>query len=119
MAEPKQVVYTPVDIEDAEFSSFNHEPTEDELEFQKFRDEFKQANEYAKVSCYRQPTTSDGRPGQKSLTFLFDAGVEEFSCSQLAGRLRDEYGSGTYRIQLRDKDGQLKMNRAISIEAPK
>lgn len=115
----KQVLYSPVDIDDADFSDFNREPTEDELEFQKFRDEFKQSNEYAKVSCYRQPTTSDGRPGQKSLTFLFESGVEEFSFSQLAGRLRDEYGSGTYRIQLRDKGGVLKMNRAIAIEAPK
>ena len=117
--EPKQVVYTPVDIDDATYAEFSSEPSEDELEFQKFKDEFKQANEYAKVSCYRQPTTSDGRPGQKSLTFLFEAGVEEFSFSQLAGRLRDEYGTGTYRIQLRDKENKLKMNRAVHIEAPK
>jgi hypothetical protein len=117
--QPRQVVYTPVDMDDAQYAEIAQEPTEDELEFQKFRDEFKQANEYAKVSCYRQPTTSDGRPGQKQLTFLFEAGVEEFSFSQLAGRLRDEYGTGTYRIQLRDKEGQLKMNRAIAIEAPK
>lgn len=119
MPEPKQVVYTPIDIDDAEYSEFNAEPSEDELEFQKFKDEFKQANEYAKVSCYRQPTTSDGRPGQKALTFLFEAGVEEFSFSQLAGRLRDEYGTGTYRIQLRDKENKLRMNRGVHIEAPK
>lgn len=119
MAEPKQVVYTPIDMDDATYGEFSQEPTEDELEFQKFKDEFKQANEYAKVSVYRQPTTSDGRPGQKALTFLFEAGVEEFSFSQLAGRLRDEYGTGTYRIQLRDKENKLKMNRGVHIEAPK
>lgn len=117
--ETKQILYSPVDIDDAEFSDFNREPSEDEIEFQKFKDEFKQSNEYAKVSVYRQPTTSDGRPGQKSLTFLFEAGVEEYTFSQLAGRLRDQYGTGTYRVQLRDKSNLLKMNRAVHIEAPK
>ena len=115
----KQILYTPVDIDDADFVDIDREPSEDEIEFQKFKDEFKQSNEYAKVSVYRQPTTSDGRPGQKNLTFLFEAGVDEYTFSQLAGKLRDEYGTGTYRVQLRDKENLMKMNRAISIEAPK
>lgn len=118
MPTPKQVVYTPVDVDDAQYAEFA-EPSEDEIEFEKFKEEFKQSNEYAKVSVYRQPTTRDGRPGQKALTFLFEAGVEEYTFSQLAGRLRDEYGSGTYRIHMRDKENKLKMNRAIHIEAPK
>ena len=118
MPEPKQVVYTPIDVDDAQYAEFA-EPSEDEIEFEKFKEEFKQSNEYAKVSVYRQPTTRDGRPGQKALTFLFEAGVEEYTFSQLAGRLRDEYGSGVYRIHMRDKENKLKMNRAIHIEAPK
>jgi len=114
----KQILYSPVDLDDAQYSDYTPQMTEDELEFEKFKEEFKQSNEYAKVTCYRQPTTRDGRPGQKQLTYLFEAGVDEYTFSQLAGRLRDEYGSGVYRIQMRDKDNKLKMNRGVSIEAP-
>jgi hypothetical protein len=117
--EPKQVVYTPVDIDDADFAEFSHERTEEEIDFEKFRDEMREANQYAKITISRQPTTSDGRPGQQKLIFLFECGMDEFSFSQLCSRCRDEYGTGTYRIQARNEKGQLKINKAIQVEAPK
>lgn len=116
--EPKQVVYTPVAIDDADFAEFT-ERTEEEIDFEKFRDEMREANQYAKITISRQPTTSDGRPGQQKLIFLFECGMDEFSFSQLCSRCRDEYGTGTYRIQARNEKGQLKINKAIQVEAPK
>jgi hypothetical protein len=118
MPEPKQILYSPVDVDDADFQQFS-EPTEEEIDFEKFRDEMRQSNEYAKITCSRQPTTSDGRPGAKKLVFLFECGLDEYSFSQLCARLRDGYGSGTYRIQARNEKGQLKINKSVSIEAEK
>ena len=116
---PRQVVYTPVDVDDAEYAEFTREATEEELDFEKFRDEMREANQYAKITVSRQPTTSDGRPGQQKLIFLFECGMDEFSFSQLCSRCRDEYGTGTYRIQARNEQGQLKINKAIQVEVPK
>jgi len=119
MAEPKQVLYSPVDISDAEYTDQFAEKTEEELDFEKFRDEMRESNQYAKITVSRQPTTSDGRPGQQKLIFLFECGMDEYSFSQLSSRCRDEYGTGVYRIQARNEKGQLKINKAIQVEAPK
>lgn len=115
----KQILYTPVDIDDADFEDSTREKTEEELDFEKFRDEMRETNQYAKITVSRQPTTSDGRPGQQKLIFLFECGMDEFSFSQLCSRCRDEYGTGTYRIQARNEKGQLKINKAIQVEVPK
>ncbi len=115
---PRQVVYTPVDpdaISDGDYQEFK---TEEEIEFEKFRDEMRESNEYAKVTVYRQPMTGDNQPGAKKLIFLFECGIDEFSFSQICGKLRDEYGSGTYRIQARNDKGKMQMNRSVTIEAP-
>ena len=119
MTQPKQVLYSPVDIDDADFDSINVEKTEEEIDFEKFRDEMRESNQYAKITVSRQPTTSDGRPGQQKLIFLFECGMDEYSFSQLSSRCRDEYGTGVYRIQARNEKGQLKINKAIQVEAPK
>ena len=116
--ETRQVVYTPVDVDDAQYSDIPFEKTEEQIEWEKFRDEMKESNEYAKITVYRQPTESTGRPGAKKLTFLFEVGLDEFSYSQLCARLRDEYGSGTYRMQGRDSENKLRFNRGVTIEAP-
>ena len=118
MVTPKQVLYQPVDVDDAEFADFAQEKTEEELDFEKFREEMRESNEYAKITVYRQPMTGDNQRGAKKLVFLFECGVDEFSFSQICGKLRDEYGSGTYRIQARDEKSKMRMNRAIQIEAP-
>ncbi len=118
MVEPKQVVYTPVEVDDAQYAEFGEEKSEEEIDFEKFRDEMRESNEYAKITVYRQPMTGDFQRGAKKLVFLFECGVDEFSFSQICGKLRDEYGSGTYRIQARDENSKMKLNRAIQIEAP-
>ena len=118
MVTPKQVLYQPVDVDDAEFADFAQEKTEEELDFEKFREEMRESNEYAKITVYRQPMTGDNQRGAKKLVFLFECGVDEFSFSQICGKLRDEYGSGTYRIQARDEKSKMTMNRAIQIAAP-
>lgn len=119
MSEPKQVVYTPIDMDEATYAEFADIKSEEEIDFEKFRDEMRESNQYAKITISRQPTTSDGRPGQQKLIFLFECGMDEFSFSQLCSRCRDEYGTGTYRIQARNEKGQLKINKAIQVEAPK
>src|SRR3990172_8200056 len=94
-------------------------PSDEELAFEKFRTEFTESEDYAKLTVYRQPTGPGGKPGQKKLAFLFEAGIDEYSFSQLLSKLRDEYGTGTYRIQSRDAAGTLQFNRAVEIEATK
>lgn len=96
----------------------NGMPSDEELAYAKFRAEMQDGDQYAKINVYRQPTQSSGRPGQRKLSFLFDCGLDEYEYSQLLAKLRDEYGSGTYRIQGRDAKGGMLFNRAISIEAP-
>lgn len=95
------------------------EPTDEELAFEAFRDEFAESDTYAKITVYRQPTGPANRPGQKKLAFLFECGLDEYTFSQLLSKLRDEYGSGTYRLQARDSNGGLKFNRAVEVEATK
>ena len=46
------------------------EPTDEELAFEKFRTEFAESEDYAKLTVYRQPTGPGGKPGQKKLSFL-------------------------------------------------
>ncbi len=115
---PKQVLFQPIDPDDILDGQYQEFKTEEEIEFEQFRDEMRESNEYAKVTVYRQPMTGDGQPGAKKLVFLFECGIDEFSFSQICGKLRDEYGSGTYRIQARNDKGKMQMNRAVTIEAP-
>jgi len=96
-----------------------YEKSDEEIEFEKFREELKDGITYAKINVYRQPTGYGGRGSSKKLTFLLEIGFDEFSYSQLAMKLLEDYGTGTYRLQARDADGILRMNRAINVEAPK
>lgn len=116
--QPKQVLFQPIDPDDILDGQYQEFKTEEEIEFEQFRDEMRESNEYAKVTVYRQPMTGDNQPGAKKLVFLFECGIDEFSFSQICGKLRDEYGSGTYRIQARNDKGKMQMNRAVTIEAP-
>lgn len=116
--QPKQVLFQPIDPDDILDGQYQEFKTEEEIEFEQFRDEMRESNEYAKVTVYRQPMTGDNQPGAKKLVFLFECGIDEFSFSQICGKLRDDYGSGTYRIQARNDKGKMQMNRAVTIEAP-
>lgn len=109
----------PVLIEYMDGDTTEAEPTDEELAFSAFQTEFAESDTYAKITVYRQPTGPGNRPGQKKLAFLFECGVDEFTYSQLLSKLRDEYGSGTYRLQARDSNGTMKFNRAVEIEATK
>ncbi len=110
----QEVFYLPREGELGEF-----EKTEEEIEFDKFREEMKDGISYAKINVYRQPVGFGGRGSTKKLTFLFEAGFDEYTYSQMASKLLDEYGTGTYRLQARDDKNILRMNRAINVEAPK
>ena len=116
---PKQVVFTPVledDIIDAEYE----EPkTQEELEFEKFRDEMRESTEYAKYTVARTPTDSKGRQIGKQLMQMFECGIEDYTFSQLVARIRDDYGTGVYKITARKANGQFGFQQTIGIEAPK
>lgn len=95
------------------------EPTEEEKAFASFVHEMSESDEYAKIVVFRQPTAKDGRSAQKRLVFLFEAGIDEFTHSQMASYLRDHYGTGTYRLQGRDSGGKIVFNRPLEVEAQK
>lgn len=65
--------------------------------------------EGGKVNVYRQKGDNS-----KKLTYLFSCAPEEFTLETL----RDEYGAGDFRVQVR-KGGLLLANKLISVEAPK
>lgn len=94
-------------------------PTEEEIAFNSFVNEMQDSDEYAKIVVFRQPTAADGRSAKKRLVFLFEAGIDEFTHSQMASYLRDNYGTGTYRLQGRDSGGKIVFNRPIEVEAQK
>lgn len=94
------------------------EVSDEELIFQKFKDEFSQGENYASITVYRQPTGYGGRASKQKLTYLFECGLDEYSFPQLLAHLRDGYGSGTYRIQGHSAERKMLFNRAVEVEAP-
>lgn len=108
-----------MDADEGDFEEGGRGPTEEELAYAQFRSEMQDGEKYAKISVYRQPSGSDGRPGQRKMRFLFDCGLDDYEFSQLLSKLRDDYGTGIYRIQARDAKGALLFNRAYEVEAPK
>ena len=66
---PKQVVFTPIDdsedaISDAEYID---QRSQEERDFEKFRDEMRDSTEYAKYTVARLPTDAKGRQIGKQL----------------------------------------------------
>ena len=76
-------------------------------EFEKFKSEMLESEGYAKITVSRQPTDSGGRPIGRKLYQCFECGIDDYTFSQLCSRIRDEYGTGIYRIQGRDSDGKI------------
>ena len=93
--------------------------SEDEKDWDSFLGEMHDGIDYAKITVYRCPTNERGMPVKRQMAYLFDCGLNDYSFSQLCGRIRDEYHSGIYKIQVRDKDNKLRKNKQIAIEAPK
>jgi hypothetical protein len=118
---PKQVVFTPVGDVDDEISDaeFVDQRSQEELDFEKFRDEMRDSIEYAKYTVARVPTDSKGRQIGKQLMQMFESGIEDYTFSQLCARIRDDYGTGIYKITARQANGQFGFQQIIGIEAPK
>lgn len=116
---PKQVVFTPVDEDDIIDAEFADPKTQEELDFEKFRDEMRDSTEYAKYTVARLPTDSKGRQIGKQLMQMFECGIEDYTFSQLVARIRDDYGTGVYKITARKANGHFGFQQTIGIEAPK
>ena len=117
---PKQVVFTPIDdsedaISDAEYID---QRSQEELDFEKFRDEMRDSTEYAKYTVARLPTDAKGRQIGKQLMQMFECGIEDYTFSQLVARIRDDYGTGVYKITARKANGHFGFQQTIGIEAP-
>lgn len=114
MVQDKRGVYVlPNDYDEAQF-----EISEDQLIFEQFANEARDNEQYSKMTISRVPMNRHGQRGAQKLSFLFEAGIDEYSYSQLLSKLRDEYGSGFYKIQARNDKGQLKLNKTVAVEAP-
>lgn len=116
---PKQVVYTPIEVDDIPDGEYSEQKTQEEIEFEKFRDEMRDSTEYAKYTVARQPTDPRGRPIGRKLMQMFECGIDDYTFSQLVARIRDDYGTGIYKITARKGDGTYGFQQTIGIEAPK
>lgn len=65
------------------------------------------------VGLYRQNGS-----GKESLVFLESFAADKYQNDDLLMYIRNSYGSGDYRIQIRE-DGRLRANKLVSVETPK
>jgi len=49
---------------------------------------------------------------------MFECGIDDYTFSQLVARIRDDYGTGIYKITARKSDGTYGFQQTIGIEAP-
>ncbi len=101
------------------YSEAEFELSEEEIAFNAFKEEAQDNEQYSKLIVSRVPMNRRGQRASQKLAFLFEAAIDEYSYSQLVSKLRDEYGSGFYKIQARNDKGQLKLNKTVSVEAPR
>ena len=116
----KQVLYTPVDIDDADFVDYEHDPKMDEenVEFEKFKSEMHDSQDDAKITVGKKLTDSRGRPIGKQVFECFECGIDDYTFSQLCSRIRDDYGTGLYQIIGRDSKGKYKFKKVVGVQAP-
>jgi len=88
-------------------------------EFDKFKEEMHEANDYAKITVSKKQTDARGQPIGRQKFSCFECGIEDYTFSQLCSRIRDEYGTGLYEIQGRDSNGKFKFGKTVGIAAPK
>lgn len=108
----------PADYKQQFDEAFN-EDDDEAREFSKFFDEMAESNDYAKITVYRVPVNDKGALTSRKLAYLFDFALGEMTYSQMSSKIRDDYGSGVYRVQIRDQGGQLMKQRTVNVEAPK
>lgn len=120
MTQPKQVLYTPVEIDDADFVDFERDPKmeEENLEFEQFKDEMHDAQFDAKITVGKKMTDSRGRPLGRQVFECFECGVDDYTFSQLCTRIREDFGTGLYQIHGRDSKGKYKFKKTVGILAP-
>lgn len=116
----KQVVYTPVDVEDGDFVDFERdEKMESEnAEFEAFKSEMHDSQDDAKITVGKKLTDSRGRPMGRQTFECFECGIDDYTFSQLCTRIRDDFGTGLYQIQGRDSKGKYKFRKTVGILAP-
>lgn len=68
----------------------------------------------ATMSVYRQSPLG----GKAAMTFLASFAPDKYTMDELQLWLRDNFGSGDYRVQIRS-GGRIRANKLISVEAPK
>lgn len=117
--ERKQILYTPVDLEDADFTIPRdpHEEYEDE-EFEKFKSEMHDSQDDAKITVSKRLTDSRGRALGQQAFECFECGIDDYSFSQLCTRIREDFGTGLYKVQGRDSKGKFKFRKMVGIQAP-
>jgi len=120
MATPKQVLYSPVDIDDAEFVDFERDPKmeEESAEFEAFKSEMHDAQFDAKITVGKKLTDSRGRPLGRQIFECFECAVNDYTFSQLCTRIREDFGTGLYQIHGRDSKGKYKFKKTVGILAP-
>ena len=120
MNRPKQVVYTPVDVEDAQYIDLEPDPHEEleNAEFEAFKAEMHDSQDDAKITVGKKLTDSRGRPMGRKTFECFECGIDDYTFSQLCTRIREDFGTGLYQIQGRDSKGKFKFRKTIGIQAP-
>ena len=120
MTQAKQVLYSPVEIDDAEFVDFEPDAKleEENAEFEQFKSEMHDAQFDAKITVGKKMTDSQGRPLGRQVFECFECGVDDYTFSQLCTRIREDFGTGLYQIHGRDSKGKYKFKKTVGILAP-
>jgi hypothetical protein len=119
MNSPKQVLFQPVDIDDADFAEYVDPKMEAEnAEFETFKSEMHDAQFDAKITVGKKLTDSGGRPLGRQVFECFECGIDDYTFSQLCTRIREDFGTGLYKIQGRDSNGKYKFDKTVGILAP-
>ena len=121
-AEQGRTYYLPaggVELADGEFEDIIDEKMKEEnAEFEQFKSEMHDAQFDAKITVGKKMTDSGGRPIGRQVFECFECGIDDYTFSQLCTRIRDDYGTGLYKIQGRDSKGMYKFNKTVGILAP-
>ena len=120
MNQPRQQLYTPIDISDAEYTDFEPDAKmeSENAEFEAFKNEMHDAQDNAKITVGKKHTDSRGRPLGKHVFECFECGIDDYTFSQLCTRIREDFGSGLYQILGRDSKGKFKFRKTVGVQAP-
>lgn len=110
--ESDQYMVIPSDLDD-------YYKSEIEKDLDAFIAEMGESIQSATMSIYRVPVNPrTNLPMKRQMPFLFSISPGELTFAQLSEKVRDEYGTGVYKIMIRDEQNVLRKNRNFSVEAP-